>query len=113
MKLKEVKATVVTIVILILLFIVWSRINERLEHPTYTTTIPPTITTTTIIDCGTIDPNYCDTNDDCICSMSKCFRGNKEYFEYCVEEAEVCPMNFCLFAPGEGMICVNNKCQIG
>jgi len=69
--------------------------------------------TTTIIDCDSMDPNYCDTNDDCICSMNKCFRGNKEYSDYCVQEAEVCSLNFCFFAPEEGMICVDHKCQIG
>jgi len=53
MKLKQVKATVVPIVVLILLFIVLSKINEKLEHPISTTTIPlitTTTSTTTIIN---------------------------------------------------------------
>jgi len=79
-------------------------IGISLTNLTPPTTIITT-TTTTIIDCSTMDPNYCNTDDDCICSMSKCFRGNKDYAEYCVQEAEVCPMNYCFFASGESMVC--------
>ena len=92
--------------------------------------VPPCINGTTIIsgtgtypncqcsskciDCSTVDPNYCNTNDDCICDCSALFRGNIDYYNYCVDKtSHACKMNYCFFGLGEGMICVNHTCQIG
>lgn len=86
-------------------------VSSSYKEGTITTTTISRITTT-IIDCTTMNPNYCNSDDDCICSMSKCFKGNKLYAEHCVEEAEVCSKHFCFFAPGEGMICRDHTCQV-
>jgi hypothetical protein len=70
-------------------------------------------TTTTSIDCNTMNPNYCNINDDCTCSVNKCFYGSKDFANNCVNETNVCKMNMCFFAPGSGMVCINHVCQIG
>jgi hypothetical protein len=70
-------------------------------------------TTTTTIDCSTMNPNYCNTDDDCICSLTKCFRGNKDYAKHCVPEVNACQMSYCPFTPQQRMVCIDHTCQIG
>jgi len=60
-----------------------------------------------------MNPNYCNTDDDCICACPD-FTGNIDYYKYCVNKTTGwCKMNLCFFAPGEGLICINHECQIG
>lgn len=70
-------------------------------------------TTTTTIDCSTMNPNYCNTDDDCTCSIEKCFYGSKDFANNCVNATHFCQTNMCFFAPGSGMVCTNHTCQIG
>lgn len=66
--------------------------------------------------CEVLDPYLCQTDDDCVCSFEKQFKGNKEYADKCVEKAHEVTPSFCskeeegMARPGEGMICTNNVC---
>jgi hypothetical protein len=108
---KELSRTILIVLIFLVIGIFIGISLTNLTPPTTTTT------TTTNIDCSTMNPNYCDTDDDCVCDCIGRFRGNIDYDNYCVNKttfpAGACQMNYCLFAPGEGMICVNHTCQIG
>jgi len=64
------------------------------------------------IETNFTNPNYCNTDDDCICSLTKCFRGNK-YYADCVQDVNACQMSYCPFTPEQRMVCIDHFCQIG
>ena len=57
------------------------------------------------------NPNYCNIDDDCTCSLIKCFRGNK-YYANCVQDVNACQMSYCPFTSEQRMVCINHVCQI-
>lgn len=69
--------------------------------------------------CETTDPKYCEEDDNCICTTSICFLGNKEYYNKCVltqEEGMLigCP-DMCGFGPYEidfRYLCESNQCIV-
>lgn len=69
--------------------------------------------------CKNAESSYCQTDDDCICSFEKQFKGNKEYAHRCIGKAFGVNPNFCsedeleMAGPGEGMICIGNTCSWG
>jgi len=64
------------------------------------------------IETNFTNPNYCNTDDDCFCSLTKCFRGNK-YYANCVQDVNACQMSYCPFTPEQRMVCIDHFCQIG
>ena len=60
--------------------------------------------------CGVSDPLHCNDDKDCICEARGCFRGNKHYYEKCINKEKIC-LDYCGL-PGSTTIskCVQNKC---
>lgn len=69
--------------------------------------------------CQAADPDYCEADDDCLCSFERQFKGNKDYADKCLGKAYGVNPNFCsgneleMTGPGEGMVCTNNLCNWG
>lgn len=55
------------------------------------------------------DPYYCRTNEDCVCSETGAFIGNKRYFEYCVDKA-INDDQFCTGQSKKQAVCFENQC---
>ena len=64
------------------------------------------------LTCETLDPLYCEKDEDCICEQLRgCFMGNKYYYEMCIDESRKSSMSCQDLCSQELCRCVNNKCD--
>jgi len=62
-----------------------------------------------VIDCSTMEPKYCEKNEDCVCMDNGCFLGNKKYYDECVDKSQVC-YDFCYGWGQPTPTCVAQRC---
>ncbi len=61
------------------------------------------------VNCNTMEPNYCENDEDCVCMENGCFTGNKNYYDKCVDKSNMC-YDLCYGWGQPAPTCVNQRC---